>query len=63
MNSKQGSSYIKSRMGNELKNKIFEYNGIITEEREKKKPSIQTAQGVNLLMFLKINTALNVAIR
>ena len=28
MNSKQGSRYIKKRMGNELKNKILEYNGI-----------------------------------
>ena len=34
MNSKQGSRYIKRRMGNELKNKILEYNGIITEETE-----------------------------
>lgn len=38
MNSKQGSRYIKRRMGNELKNKILEYNGIITEETQKKKP-------------------------
>jgi integrase len=38
MNSKQGSRYIKRRMGNELKNKILEYNGIITEELQKKKP-------------------------
>jgi integrase/recombinase XerD len=28
MNSKQGSRYIKKRMGNELKSKILEYNGI-----------------------------------
>ncbi len=28
MNSKQGSRYIKQRRGNELKNKILEYNGI-----------------------------------
>jgi len=39
MNSKQGSRYIKRRMGNELKNKILEYNGIITEEIQKKKPT------------------------
>jgi len=38
MNSKQGSRYIKRRMGNELKNKILEYNGIVTEEIQKKKP-------------------------
>jgi hypothetical protein len=29
-------------MGNELKNKILAYNGIITEGMEKKKSSIQT---------------------
>jgi hypothetical protein len=40
MNSKQGSCYIKKRMGNELKNKILEHNGIITEEIHKKKPPI-----------------------
>jgi hypothetical protein len=39
MNSKQGSRYIKRRMGNELKNKILEYNGIMTEEIQKKKPT------------------------
>ena len=37
MNSRQGSRYIKNRMGNELKNKILEYNGIISEETQKKK--------------------------
>jgi hypothetical protein len=31
MNSRQGSRYIKSRMGNELKNKILVHNGIISE--------------------------------
>ena len=40
MNSKQGSRYIKRRMGNELKNKILEYNGIIAEDIPKKRPSI-----------------------
>jgi len=30
MNSKQGSRYIKTRMGNDLKNQILEQNGIIT---------------------------------
>jgi hypothetical protein len=38
INSKQGARYIKNRMGNELKNKILEYNGIILEETQKKKP-------------------------
>jgi integrase/recombinase XerD len=32
MNSKQGSRYIKKRMGNDLKNQILVHNGIITEE-------------------------------
>ena len=36
MNSKQGSRYIKKRMGDELKNKILEYNGIITSETKEK---------------------------
>ena len=40
MNSKQGSRYIKKRMGNELKNKILEHNGIISEEIPKRKPSV-----------------------
>src|SRR5215211_193452 len=37
MNSKQGSRYIKTRMGNELKEKILNYNGISTETGENKK--------------------------
>ena len=40
MNSKQSSRYIKRRMGNELKGKILEYNGIISEEIERKKPAL-----------------------
>jgi hypothetical protein len=40
MNSKQGARYIKRRMGNELKNRLLEYNGIISEETQKKKPSV-----------------------
>ncbi len=40
MNSKQGSRYIKKRMGNELKNKILEYNGIPVHHLSNKKPSI-----------------------
>jgi integrase/recombinase XerD len=40
MNSKQGSRYIKKRMGNELKNKILEYNGIDIGELGTKNPSI-----------------------
>ena len=40
MNSKQGTRYIKNRMGNELKNKILAYNGIISENEVIKKPTI-----------------------
>jgi hypothetical protein len=40
MNSKQGSRYIKKRMGNELRIKILEHNGIISEEIPKGKPSV-----------------------
>jgi len=31
MNSKQGTRYIKNRLGNDLKEKILQYNGIISE--------------------------------
>jgi integrase/recombinase XerD len=40
MNSKQGSRYIKKRMGNELKNKILEYNGIVVDSTKKQKAPI-----------------------
>jgi hypothetical protein len=40
MNSKQGARYIKRRMGNELRNKILEYNGIISEDTHNKKPTV-----------------------
>ena len=33
MNSRQGSRYIKNRIGNELKKKILQYNGIISKYR------------------------------
>jgi hypothetical protein len=36
MNSRQGSRYIKNRMGNELKNKILVQNGIIQDEEIQK---------------------------
>lgn len=42
MNSRQGSRYIKTRMGNELKNKILASNGIISENEIIKKPTILT---------------------
>lgn len=40
MNSKQGSRYIKSRMGNDLKQKILVYNGIVPPPDIEKKPSV-----------------------
>ena len=39
MNSKQGTRYIKNRLGNDLKEKILEYNGIISDNASKKKTS------------------------
>jgi len=47
INSKQGSRYIKKRMGNELKNKILEYNGIVTEDIQKKKPTVSNCPRCN----------------
>ncbi|HSF52072.1 MAG TPA: hypothetical protein VLA74_15040 [Nitrososphaeraceae archaeon] len=40
MNSRQGSRYIKRRMGNDLKQKILVYNGIVSENEIKKKPIV-----------------------
>jgi integrase/recombinase XerD len=40
MNSKQGVRYLKRRMGNDLKQKILEYNGVISPEESERKPSI-----------------------
>jgi hypothetical protein len=39
MNSKQGTRYIKTRLGNDLKEKILQYNGIISENIITKKSS------------------------
>ena len=51
MNSKQGSRYIKRRMGNDLKNQILVHNGIITEEAAvmQRKPSVLTCPRCNLV--------------
>jgi integrase/recombinase XerD len=49
MNSKQGSRYIKRRMGNELKNKILEYNGIISDSEIQKTPSVLTCPRCSLV--------------
>ena len=40
MNSKQGARYIKRRMGNDLKQKILVYNGIVQPRDIEKKPSV-----------------------
>ena len=40
MNSKQPSRYIKTRMGNDLKQKILLHNGIISETARKPMPTI-----------------------
>ncbi len=53
MNSKQGTRYIKRRMGNELKSKILEYNGIVSEEIQKKKPLISNCPKCNLVNILE----------
>ena len=49
MNSKQGSRYIKTRMGNELKEKILNYNGIVIETENKKKTSISNCPRCELV--------------
>ena len=52
MNSKQGARYIKTRMGNDLKNQILLRDGIITEESitaAKGKPSILNCPRCNLV--------------
>ena len=49
MNSRQGSRYIKTRMGNELKNKILEYNGIMSEDMQKKKPTVSDCPRCDLV--------------
>ena len=49
MNSKQGSRYIKRRMGNDLKQKILAYNGIISPEELERKPSIMICPRCNLV--------------
>jgi len=53
MNSRQGSRYIKTRMGNELKNKILAYNGIISENEIVKKPSILTCPRCELVNIIE----------
>jgi integrase/recombinase XerD len=40
MNSKQGSRYIKRRMGNDLKEQILAHNGVISESQKQKRSSV-----------------------
>jgi integrase/recombinase XerD len=49
MNSKQGSRYIKRRMGNDLKKQILVYNGIISEGEIQRKPSVLACPKCNLV--------------
>jgi hypothetical protein len=49
MNSKQGSRYIKRRMGNELKKQILIHNGIISDNEIQKKPSVLECPRCNLV--------------
>jgi hypothetical protein len=49
MNSKQGSRYIKTRMENELKEKILNYNGIVIETEAKKRESINNCPRCELV--------------
>jgi integrase len=49
MNSRQGNRYIKSRMGNDLKQKILTYNGIAAPDEMKKKPSVFTCPRCELI--------------
>jgi integrase/recombinase XerD len=49
MNSKQGSRYIKRRMGNDLKQKILTYNGIVSSYELQNKPSVLTCPRCELI--------------
>jgi integrase/recombinase XerD len=49
MNSRQGTRYIKTRLGNELKEKILQYNGIISNSEAKKKRPILSCPRCELI--------------
>jgi len=53
MNSKQGSRYIKRRMGNDLKQKILAYNGIVPPPEIERKPSVISCPRCNLVNAVK----------
>ena len=52
MNSKQGTRYIKTRMGNDLKQKILVYNGIMAENELQKKAVVLACPRCNLVNAL-----------
>ena len=60
MNSRQGSRYIKNRMGNDLKEKILEQNGIILDTSKVKKstvidcPRCQLNQSIRKQILFKV---------
>lgn len=49
MNSRQGMRYIKSRMGNDLKEKILLQNGIISDAETQRRPSVLYCARCNLV--------------
>jgi hypothetical protein len=53
MNSRQGNRYIKSRMGNDLKEKILIQNGILPPEELKGKPSVLNCARCGLVNALE----------
>ena len=62
MNSKQGTRYIKRRMGNDLKRQILIQNGIIENKRYRKNHQFLIVLDVIWLMQSITNTVRNVAI-
>ena len=54
MNSKQGTRYIKRRMGDELKNQILTRNGIKTEEIFEQKPAVHLCPKCNFTNAMDI---------
>jgi integrase/recombinase XerD len=49
MNSKQGSRYIKRRLGNDLKEQILVHNGVITDSQRQKRPSVMECPRCELI--------------
>jgi integrase/recombinase XerD len=50
MNSRQGTRYIKRRMGNDLKRQILVHNGVLTEEEIQKRPSVMFCPRCSLVI-------------